>query len=182
MRTDAQRNRAKVLAAAETVLARDGAAASMRAVALEAGVGLGTIYRHFPTQEALYRAIIMDRTYGLIADAETLADGTDSATAFFDFFTQIIEYSTKKKVLYQVISAAGGDPKAGMDNLSRDLLNTVEKLLVRAQQAGTIRADLGISEVMALMTATAMAAERDAWDDELRTRTLAVVFAGMVDT
>jgi AcrR family transcriptional regulator len=59
-RADAARNRERVLAAAEAVLARDGLSASMRGVAAEAGVGLGTIYRNFPTQEALYQAVRAD--------------------------------------------------------------------------------------------------------------------------
>ena len=72
-RADAARNRERVLASAEAVLARDGLSASMRAIAADAGVGLGTIYRNFPTQEALYQAIIVRRTEALIAEAAELA-------------------------------------------------------------------------------------------------------------
>jgi AcrR family transcriptional regulator len=179
MRTDAQRNRAKVLAAAEVVLAREGTAGSMRAVATEAGVGLGTIYRHFPTQEALYQAIVAERTRELITEAEPLMEAADSAAAFFGFFDRLVKHSSEKKALYEVISAAGLDPTAGMDDVVRDMRNAIEKLLRRAQEAGTIRQDLEMPEVFALMTATAMAAESAAWDQELRTRTLAVVFDGM---
>ncbi|GAA1723457.1 TetR/AcrR family transcriptional regulator [Fodinicola feengrottensis] len=179
MRTDAQRNRAKVLAAAEVVLARDGTAGSMRAVAQEAGVGLGTIYRHFPTQEALYQAIVSERTRDLIDEAEPLMSATDSAAAFFDFFARIIKHSAEKKALYEVIRAAGLDPTVDMDHVVRDMRNAIEKLLTRAQEAGTIRQSLRIPEVFALMTATARGAESDSWNDELRSRTLAVIFDGM---
>jgi AcrR family transcriptional regulator len=179
LRADAQRNRARVLEAAEAVLARDGLSASMRAVAEQAGVGLGTIYRHFPTQEALYQAIIIERTQRLIAEADTLAVGEDPGAAFFGYFDRIVETSTQKKALADVLADAGIDPKDGMSHLAGDMRNAVKSLLTRAQRAGAVRRDLHMPELMALLAATCMAAERNQWSPELRTRTLAFVFDGL---
>jgi len=78
LRADARRNRARVLEAAEAVLARDGSAASIRAVAQQAGVGLGTIYRHFPTREALYEAILVDRLQRLAERSAALRKAEDA--------------------------------------------------------------------------------------------------------
>lgn len=175
-RADAQRNRARVLAAAEAVLARDGVSASMRAVAEEAGVGLGTIYRHFPHREALYQAIIAARMRRLVAEADDL---TDDGSAFFELFTRIVVTATEKKALADALAEAGVPEKDGLEDVAAAMRATIERLMVAAQRTGTVRADLGAPEVLALMTATCLAAEHQTWTDELRTRTLTVVFDGM---
>jgi AcrR family transcriptional regulator len=178
-RADAVRNRERVLASAEAVLARDGLSASMRAIAADAGVGLGTIYRNFPTQEALYQAIIVRRTKGLLGEAAELARAPDPGQAFFGYFTRVVENAMRTKAIADVLVRAGIDPKSGMAGVGDDMRHAVEVLLGRAQQAGGVRPDLRMPEVMAILTATCLAAEYSQWDAELRTRTLAIVFDGM---
>jgi AcrR family transcriptional regulator len=178
-RADAERNRERVLASAEAVLARDGLPASMRAVASHAGVGLGTIYRNFPTQEALYQAIIVQRTQALIAEAAGLSAGQEPGRAFLAYFTRIVEHAARIKAMADLLARAGIDPKSGMGDVGRDMREAVRGLLARAQDAGAIRADLQMPELMALLTATCLAAEHSQWDAGLRTRALAIVFDGM---
>jgi AcrR family transcriptional regulator len=179
-RADAERNRERVLASAEAVLARDGLPASMRAVAAHAGVGLGTIYRNFPTQEALYQAIIVQRTKALIAEAAELSAAQEPGRAFLGYFSRIVEHAARNKAMADLLVGAGIDPKPGLGDVSRDdMRRAVQTLLTRAQQAGAIRADLHMPELMALLTATCLAAEHSQWDTGLRTRTLAIVFDGM---
>jgi AcrR family transcriptional regulator len=178
-RADAERNRERVLASAEAVLARDGLSASMRAIAAEAGVGLGTIYRNVPTQEALYQAIIVRRTEALIAEAAGLAGAPDPGRAFFGYFTRVVEHSMRTKAIADLLTRAGIDPKSGMAGIGRDMRNAVGVLLARAQQAGDVRPDLRMPELMAILTATCMAAEHSQWSAQLRARTLAIVFDGM---
>ncbi|MET9242126.1 helix-turn-helix domain-containing protein [Nonomuraea sp. NPDC003709] len=175
MRADARRNRARVLEAAEVVLARDGLSASMREIASLAGVGVGTIYRQFPTKEDLYQAIVVDRMARLAALADELATAPDAGEAFFEYFTMIVEDSTVKKVLVDALAAAGIDAKAGMP----DIRGAIETLLVRAQGAGAVRGDVGMAELLALLSATCLAAQHNGWDEGLRTRTLAIVFDGL---
>ncbi|GAA2095889.1 TetR/AcrR family transcriptional regulator [Actinomadura alba] len=176
LRADARRNRARVLQAAEVILARDGLSAPMRAIAQEAGVGLGTIYRHFPTQEALYQAIIIDRTRRLLAEADTLRATADPGTAFFEFLTRIVGDAEQKKALADVLTDAGIDPKAGLADIQRDMRHAIETLLADAQRSGAVRRDLELPELLALLGATYMAAERNRWSPELRGRTLALLF------
>jgi AcrR family transcriptional regulator len=178
-RADAARNRERVLASAETVLARDGLSASMRAIAAGAGVGLGTIYRNFPTQEALYQAIIVRRTEALIAEAAELAAAPDPGQAFFGYFSRVVEHAMRTKALADLLVRAGIDPKSGMSGVGRDLRHGVGILLGRAQQAGAVRPDLHLPELMAILTAACLAAEHSQWPDSLRTTTLAIVFDGM---
>jgi AcrR family transcriptional regulator len=178
-RADAARNRERVLASAEAVLARDGLSASMRAIAADAGVGLGTIYRNFPTQEALYQAIIVRRTKALIGEAADLAGAPDPGQAFFGYFTRVVEHAMRTKAIADLLARAGIDPKSGMAGVGDDMRHAVGALLARAQQAGAVRPDLRMPELMAILTATCMAAEHSQWDAQLRARTLAIVFDGM---
>jgi AcrR family transcriptional regulator len=179
LRADAQRNRERVLEAAEAVLARDGLSAPMRTIAAHAGVGLGTIYRHFPTQEALYQAIIIERTKRLVAEADELAARYDPGGAFFEYFTRIVDSAAQKKALADVVAQAGIDPKSGMADISRGMRGAIEKVLVRAQQAGAVRGDLHMAELLALLSAICMGVERQQWDQRLRTRTLSLIFDGL---
>ncbi len=178
-RADAARNRERVLAAAETVLARDGLSASMRAIAAEAGVGLGTIYRNFPTQEALYQAIIVRRAEALIAEAAELADGLDPGQAFFDYFTGVVEHAMRTKAIADLLARAGIDPKSGMTEAGRDMRHAIEVLFERAQLAGAVRPDMRMPELMAILTAACLAAEHSQWDTQLQASTLAIMFDGM---
>jgi AcrR family transcriptional regulator len=178
-RADAARNRERVLASAEAVLARDGLSASMRAIAADAGVGLGTIYRNFPTQEALYQAIIIRRTKALINEAADLAGAPDPGQAFFDYFTRVVEHAMRTEAIADLLAGAGINPKSGMAGVGDGMRHAIGTLLARAQQAGAVRPDLRMPELMAILTATCMAAEHSQWDAQLRARTLAVVFDGM---
>src|SRR5256885_9412471 len=129
LRADARRNRARVLAAAEEILARDGLSASMRTIAERAEVGLGTIYRHFPTQEALYQAIIVDRQQRLVAEATPLLTSGDPGAAFFGYLTRIVENATEKKAMGDVLAGAGIDPKAGPAHLGHDMREAIRAVL-----------------------------------------------------
>ncbi len=96
LRADAARNRAKVLAEAARTRPsqpRDRASRHGRQIARRAGVGAGTVYRHFPTKEALLQAVVSDRLHSLAAEAEArlAAPGTDPGEAFFGYFIEIIE-------------------------------------------------------------------------------------------
>ena len=178
-RADAERNRERVLRAAEAVLARDGLSASMRTIAADAGVGLGTIYRNFPTQEALYQAIIVRRTRALIAEAAELAGAPDAGQAFFDYFTRVVEHAVRTKAIADLLARAGIDPKSGLADVGRDMRHAVGTLLDRAQRAGAVRPDLRMSELMAILAAMCLGAEHSQWDPPLRRGTLAIVFDGL---
>lgn len=178
LRADARRNQVRVLEAAEVVLARDGLSASMRAIAQQAGVGLGTIYRHFPTQEALYQAIIIERMRRLIAEADALGASDDPGAAFFLFLTRIVDNAKQKKALADGLADAGVDHKTGLSGIRREMRDAIRALLTRAQRSGTVRDDLDMPEVLALLSAVCMAAERNQWSAGLQSSALALLFDG----
>ncbi|MFC8720172.1 TetR/AcrR family transcriptional regulator [Kitasatospora sp. NPDC057198] len=178
LRTDARRNRERVLAAAETVLARDGATASMRAVAEAAGVGLGTIYRHFPTREALFEGIMVARMLELADQSAELAEAEDAGAAFFDFFTAVVDNAGRMRAVAEVLTHAGIDVKAGTSEAGAALRTALGTLLERAQHRGDLRPDLQLAEALALLAAMCLAAERRPWEPGPRDRALAVLFDG----
>jgi AcrR family transcriptional regulator len=180
MRADAARNRDRVLEAAELVLTRDGLEAPMRAIARQAGVGVGTIYRQYPTKEALYQAIMADRMERLVTQASSLAAGTDAGASFFAFFDSIVTDATTKKIFADALADAGIDAKAASGEAAgHDVLAAIETLLVRAQRAGAVREDVGMPEVLGLLSGACLAAKQQRWDAERRARTLGVVFDGL---
>lgn len=178
-RADALRNRAKVLDAARAVFAEHGPTASTEEVARAAGVGVGTVFRHFPTKEALLEAVYVAQLQGLAAEAGALASAGDAGAAFFTFFTRVVGQSATKNALSAALVEAGVDVREAAAGAGADLHRTLGTLLDRAQQAGAVRADVGLPEVMTLLVGAAQGAERTAVDGDARDRVLAVVFDGL---
>ncbi len=111
MRADAVKNRQRILAAAEEVFAAGGVAAPIDEVAERAGVGIGTLYRHFPNKEALFEAIVVTRLEEL-ADAASAPPGTgDPTDQFFDFLMVFADRVSHKHDLIDALGAAGIDIK-----------------------------------------------------------------------
>jgi len=177
MRADAQRNRTRILAAAEEVLAAEGLSAPMRTIAERAGVGLGTIYRHFPTQEALYQGVVDDWRRHLLAEARELLSAPDHGAAFYAFAGLLVERTTRMKALVHALAGAGVDATTDAD-LRRDTREVLGSLLARAQDAGAVRVDLRLPELLALLNAACLAAVHNPWSDELRERALGILFDG----
>jgi AcrR family transcriptional regulator len=179
LRADARRNRALVLETAEAVFAAKGISASTEEIARRAGVGVGTVFRHFPTKEALLEAIIIGRLRRLAGEADSLAAADDPGAAFFAFFTQAVGQSATKIAFVDALAGAGVDVDNAISQVGQDLHRALDRLLARAQHAGAVRDDVGVTEVIALLAGISRAAEQAAWDDTTTTRTLTIVFDGL---
>lgn len=177
LRADARRNRARVLDAAESVVAAEGASAAMEEIARRAGVGVGTIYRHFPTKEALLEAIVVGRYERLADDAQSLESTSDAGTAFFTLFRRMVDEAATKKTFADAL--VGVDFKAATSASGRKLLSAFATLLDRAQRAGAVRRDTDIEGVMAVLTGMCLGAEYGGWDRDRQDRALNMVFDGM---
>lgn len=173
MRADAQRNRARILAAAEEVFAEQGAAASTEEVARRAGVAIGTLFRHFPTKGDLLAAIMKDLAQRFAREVETLARQEDPE-ALFTFFGDVVAQAAARKTVVELLDV--DIQVGGQLQLMRSAVGT---LLARARDGGTVRPDVQLDEVMALLTATSHAALHSGWSPDLRDRTLSIVFAGL---
>lgn len=168
-RADAQRNRAAILAAASEAFAEHGPKATTEQVAVKAGVAVGTVFRHFPTKDALLVAIMKESLHGLSALA--------AESTLFDFITAVVDEAVRTRT---VVTALAWPLDVG--DALRSLTDEVERLLDLAKDAQEVRPDVQVDEVMALLTAAAQAAQQAAWPADLRSRTLAVIFRGLALT
>lgn len=157
MRADARRNRAKVLAAAEEAFAVDGLAVPLDDIARLAGVGAGTVYRHFPSKEALFQAVVLERIQQFAAEARELASAEDPGEAFFDYFVRVIKQASLNRAICDALAESGGHAfKAGAGDEFRTAL---DELLARAQAAGAVRPDIDGDDLRALIVGS-LAVER----------------------
>jgi AcrR family transcriptional regulator len=143
LRADAARNRDKILAAAREAFAASGYGAPLDEIAALAGVGPGTIYRHFPTKEALFEAVVTARVADLIDDARERAGAEDADSAFFGFLARIADEAAAKRDLPDAITIGG--------SLQHDLYAALDVLLRNAQEAGAVRADISARELLVLL-------------------------------
>lgn len=177
-RTDAQANRARILDVAEEVFGAGGEAASTEEVARLAGVGIATVFRHFPTKAALLEAVLVRRFTRLRERAEALLGADDPGRAFFDFFGDLVADAATKIAIGDALLGAGGD-RESVSGAAQALRRAVGALLDRAQRAGRVRDDVELPEVYALLVGTSRAAAHTALDDEVRGRVLAIVYDGL---
>jgi AcrR family transcriptional regulator len=179
MRADARRNRARVLEAARIAFGAEGSNVSLDEIARRAGVGAGTVYRHFATKEALFEAVVVDRLGALAADARALSDDADPGPAFFAFVERLGREGAQKRDVVEAFARAGIDLQLGVAPAVRELANALDETLRRAQDAGAVRTDIRVDGVIAVVSGAAFAISQSR-DDEDRIRTvLAVICDGL---
>lgn len=150
LRADAARNRARVLEVAWETFASEGLSVPIDEIARRAGVGLGTIYRHFPSKDDLVRAIVTDRLRQVIEEADSLLQTGDPCQALFTFLRSVVlDWGATDLGLKNAI--ASSDIKIKARGVREPFLAIVDKLLRAAQQAGTARTDIGATEVKTLI-------------------------------
>jgi AcrR family transcriptional regulator len=149
-RADARRNYEKVLAAAREAFAEGGEATSLEEIARRAGVGIGTLYRHFPNRQALLEAVYLDEVEEVCRSAEAL-DGVDPWEALSTWFERLIGYvATKQALAGELLNYLDRD--APLFKVCRaSLFAAGEPMLKRAQDARVVRADVQFSEVMQMV-------------------------------
>lgn len=178
-RTDARTNRERILTVAEDVFGAGGDSASTEEVARLAGVGIATVFRHFPTKTALLRAVMIIRLDRLYAQAQALLDAEDAGAAFFGFFATVVADAAGKLAIANALVDAGGDNDPEVNAAARRMHDAVTALLTRAQEAGAVRADAAQPEVYALLVGTSRAAAYARLDTTVRDKALAIVFDGL---
>jgi AcrR family transcriptional regulator len=158
-RADAQRNRTRILEAAESVFAAEGLSVPIDVIAEKAGVGVGTLYRHFPTKEKLFEAILVEHFGEIVVDAQARLTSDDPGAAFFGFLEHLVEEATLKRDLIQALMGAGVEIEVALADAKHELEVAVDELLEVAQRSGAVRPDVTSNVVFSLVGATCIAGD-----------------------
>jgi AcrR family transcriptional regulator len=180
MRADAQRNYARLLSAASAAFTQAGADdVSLEEIARRAGVGIGTLYRHFPTRQALLEAVYADQAEQLSARADELLNLDPPGEAFAAWLRALVAFSSTKRSLTSAMVATLGKDSELMSTCSKLIKDSAEALLARAQQAGAVRADVNSTDLIRLMHGVSMVAEYAAADPGQADRMLTLILDGL---
>lgn len=146
-RADSARNRERLLEAAKTAFARDGAEASLEAVARAAGVGVGTLYRHFPNRDALIAAVYARDVQTLIDAADRLLGETSPLEALARWFDVLVGYLAAKRLILPALKASADGGAAAYARSAPAMRGAVERLVAAAHAAGEMRTDVTAEDV-----------------------------------
>jgi AcrR family transcriptional regulator len=166
-RADAIRNRERVLEAAKAVFSAGGPEASLEAVARKAGVGIGTLYRHFPTREALFEAVYRREVQQLSELAEALKSEADPVDALRRWLRSNVEFVATKKGMSAALALAV-QSSSELTAFSFDRLSkAVGALLDRAVAAGEIRADISPEDVLRALVGMCYLHDQPGWQNSV---------------
>jgi AcrR family transcriptional regulator len=180
MRADARRNYDALIGAAELAFAKDGAAASLDAIAREAGVGTGTLYRHFPNRQSLLQAVYVEKLAEIAEQAYTLAEGLPPYEALRAWVREVALHTLGFRGLKELIALEGGD--ADDAEWCRTAMRTATGfLLTAAQEAGDVRADVEPIDLLRLVHGVALSVDyvQEAEKPAAMDRMLALVLDGL---
>lgn len=161
LRADARRNRTRILRAAEEAFSAEGGSVSLDEIARRAGVGPGTVHRHFPTKEALLEAIVSDGIARVISEARAAASAQDPGDRFFSFCLRAVERISVHRALCDALEAGEAVRLRPQPDTHDAFRSELGRLLADAQAAGAVRPDLDVEEVVALLVG-AVSARRQA--------------------
>jgi AcrR family transcriptional regulator len=219
LRADARRNRERILAAATAAFAADGLSVPLDEIARRAGVGPGTLYRHFPAKEALWEAVLHDRLARLADEAEALHRATDASAAgssirgpgasgpgasgpgasgpgasgpgasgpgaadpgeaLLGFIDRLVAEAAPKRDLADALASAGADVSATLAGTAGRLRAAIGALLAAGQRSGSIRGDIGLAELMAILSGILFALRGRSGDQPDPQRAAAVLRDGL---
>lgn len=190
LRADARRNRERILAAATAAFAAEGLSVPLDEIARRAGVGPGTLYRHFPAKETLWEAVLLDRLQRLADEAEALHDaGHPSASAswapgpgeaLLGFIDRLVAEAAPKRDLADALASAGADVSATLAGTAGRLREAIGALLAAAQRSGSIRGDISLAELMAILSGILFALRGRPGDQPDPQRVVAVLRDGLL--
>lgn len=176
LRADAARNRARVLDVAYETFAAEGLSVPIDEIARRAGVGAGTVYRHFPTKDALFQAVIEDQLQRLVDDGYGLLRSEGPGEALFTFLRSIVlQWGATNRGLVDALAGIGIDIASAPD-AEDAFLAVLDELLRAAQRAGSARPDIGVREVKSILVGCQA---MEAYNSELAGQVTEVVVDGL---
>src|ERR1700733_10275490 len=176
-RVDAQRNRARILEVAKKKFTRSGAHASLEEIAKKAGVGPGTLYRHFPTREDLLVAVYRSEMEKLAAAERTLADSKSPVEALRAWLLLFVDAVATKQIIAPVLNTLVGEPKKLFEASYAQIHEAPRALVKRAVKSGDIRKDLDPIDLLRALVGVANVAASPDWQQSAR-RLVDILIAG----
>ena len=152
LRADAARNRARVLEVAYDTFAAEGLSVPIDEIARRAGVGAGTVYRHFPTKDDLFQAVVDNRLRHIVDEGSALAENETPEQALFVFLRSLVlQFGATDRGLADALAGAGIDVETAMPETETAFLAILRSLLEGGQNAGSVRLDVDVADVKALL-------------------------------
>ncbi|MFF3764781.1 TetR/AcrR family transcriptional regulator [Streptomyces sp. NPDC001922] len=179
MRADARRNYDRLLAEARSAFTEHGTDASLEDIARRAGVGIGTLYRHFPNRYALMGAVFQGELDALLARSRELLEAEQPCAALVDWLRAVIDHAGTYRGLARALMSAAQDKASALARCRVPMREAGSALLVRAQRAGSVRDDVDIADLLQLTNAIALAVEATPDDPDLADRLLGLTFTGL---
>lgn len=163
LRSDAQRNRERILEVAKEAFTRSGANASLDDIAKQAGVGPGTLYRHFPARDALLEAVYRTEVEKLAAAERRFADTMPPLEALRAWMLLFIDYVATKKIIAPALNTLAGGPSQVFEASYTQIWEAIRTLVKRAIQNGDIRKDLDPIDLLRALIGVSNVASSPDW-------------------
>jgi AcrR family transcriptional regulator len=162
-RVDAERNRERLLATAKATFAAKGTGASLEEIARETGVGIGTLYRHFPTRDALVAAVYRNETERLASAAKTLSAAHTPLEALRRWMNLFVDYMATKRGLYSVLDSLAGGTSALYADTTEQMTSAMRMLLERAEASGEANVDVDALDLLRAVAGVSQGGAGDDW-------------------
>jgi AcrR family transcriptional regulator len=167
-RADARRNRGRVLEAAKEAFTRSGAEASLDDIAKQAGVGAGTLYRHFPSRDELLEAVYRTEVEKLAAAEQKFAETMSPIEALRAWMFLFVDYIATKKIIAPALNTMVGGPSKVFEASHAQIWEAIRALVKRAIRSGDIRKDLDAIDLLRALIGVANVASSPDWQQSAR--------------
>jgi AcrR family transcriptional regulator len=168
LRSDAQQNRERILAVARKAFTKSGANASLEDVAKQAGVGIGTLYRHFSSREELLKAVYNNATEKLAKAGQEFAETLTPVEALRAWMMLFVDFIAEKQIIAPALNALVDDPRKLLEASYSQTWRTVRALVKRAVKSGDIREDLDAIDLLRALVGVANIATTPDWKKSAR--------------
>ena len=176
-RTDALRNRERILEVAKGAFTRHGADASLDDIARQAGVGAGTLYRHFPTRDALIEAVYRSEVEKLAAAARGFAAAMSPVEALRAWLLLFVDYIAAKHIIAPALNSVAGGPSRLYEGSRSLVQGAIDELVKRAKKSGDVRRDVDASDLLRAVIGVSYVGSGGDWQQSAR-RLVDILMAG----
>jgi AcrR family transcriptional regulator len=167
-RADAQRNRERILDVAKTAFTQGGGEISLEDVARQAGVGVGTLYRHFPTREALLESVYRAGVEKLAQEQRSLSEALPPLDALRSWMLLFVDYIATKKVIAPALNSIVGGPTKLFESSGAQIKEAIHLLVTKAIESGDIRADLEPLDLLRALVGVSNVASAPDWQQSAK--------------